>query len=262
MDREHVQMPMEQAIAVYGQRRDECVLVGFQSLDHDDRQAASDGLPGPLQHLQLHAFDIDLDQVEPRQIEGIDRERADLGQCGRTVVDRLADEFVAFGLFQFEAAEASGRQVIRGGNAHRPVGRRGRGEDGARVEAVVERDIAGQRVEDALLRLDRDHRAPTGHRPRPFQRVHADIGAAVDRDHPVAEMRSPCREQARCDTDLEWFVDGVDQQLVADPVSAFAGAVVVKSIENHRAVLGRGQHEADLPGRVGHHHGPFCRRAA
>ena len=63
-----------------------------------------------------------------------------------------------------------------------------RGVDGAGIEAVVDRDIAGQRTVDALLGLERQHDAPAGHVLRPFDGVHADIGAAIDRDDAVAMM--------------------------------------------------------------------------
>ena len=74
-----------------------------------------------------------------------------------------------------------------------------RGVDGAGVEAIVDREIAGERVIDALLRLDGDDHAPAGHVPRPFDGVHADIGAAIDGDDAVAITASAQvqeREQA------------------------------------------------------------------
>ena len=58
--------------------------------------------------------------------------------------------------------------------------------DRAGVEAIVDRQIAGERIVDALLRLDGDDDAPAGHVLGPFDAVHADIGAAIDGDDPGA----------------------------------------------------------------------------
>ena len=46
-------------------------------------------------------------------------------------------------------------------------------------------------AEHALLRFERQHLAPAGHELGPLDSEHPDVGAAVDCNHPVAEMLPP-----------------------------------------------------------------------
>ena len=56
------------------------------------------------------------------------------------------------------------------------------------LKAVMQREIAGECVEDAFLRLDRDDLTPAAHGAGEFNRMHADIGTAVERDYALAEI--------------------------------------------------------------------------
>src|ERR1700733_15719998 len=103
---------------------------------------------------------------------------AHIDLSGFGIIDLLPDEFGALTLPELEAAEAAGGEVVRIGNLHRAGGGAHRGVNGTGVEAIVDRQIAGKRIVDALLRLDGDDDAPAGHVPGPFDAMHADIGAA------------------------------------------------------------------------------------
>src|SRR5665213_931269 len=87
------------------------------------------------------------------------------------------------------------------------------------IEAIIYRDISRYRIVHTLLRLDRYHAAPTGHRSCPFDRVHADIGAAVDRHDAVAVMLTTQFEQFERQFNLWWIVGGRLKNLVADAIA-------------------------------------------
>ncbi len=123
------------------------------------------------------------------------------------------------------------------------------------VEAVVDRDVAGERVVDALLWLDGDDRAPAGHRCGPFDGVHPDIGAAVDGDDTVAMHLPPNFNQLEGELDVDGVDGGGFQQLVTDAdrrVGIRFADAIVEPVGDHRAVIGRGQHEGKLASDVAH----------
>lgn len=123
----------------------------------------------------------------------------------------------------------------------------------ARVEAVVDGDVAGEGVVDPLLRLDRDHLAPAVHAFRPFDRVHADIGAATERDDAVAEVLAPQAEQRQRHLDL----GGIERRGLED-LETDADAVVlvhhpvVEAVDDHAAVVRCSEDEGDLALGIGH----------
>ena len=74
------------------------------------------------------------------------------------------------------------------------------------LKQLLMRDVAGERVVDALLRFDRYDRAPAGHGDGPFDGVGADIGAAIDGDDALA-MQACRRPSDQVEGELD--VDGV-----------------------------------------------------
>ena len=175
------------------------------------------------------------------------------------IVDVLADELVGVRLPEFEAAETRRRQIVRNRDTQRAILRPDRGMDGMGVEAVVDRDVAGECVVDPLLRLDRDHGAPAGHAFCPFHGVYADVGAAIRRDDAVAEVLASQCEQPHGGGAFLWLVTGILQQEVAD-AEAGSGVdqAVVEPVHDQRAVVGRCQDEGDLARRIRHGHFAGC----
>ena len=115
-----------------------------------------------------------------------------------------------------------------------------------RVEAIVERDVAGQGIKDPLLRLDRDDRPPARHVARPFDRMDTDIGAAVDHPDAVAVMLAPLIEEKHRHIDLFRVERRVFEDLDADAIDVVgAGDMVVEAIEDQRAVARRSEDETD-----------------
>jgi hypothetical protein len=134
------------------------------------------------------------------------------------------------------------------------------------VEAVVERDVTGERVVDALLRFNRYDRAPAGHGDGPFDGVGADIGAAVDGDD-LAMRLPPPLDQVEGELDVDGVGGGGFQQQLTDAAPAagtrFAHATapcagirlvhaIVETVGDHRAVIGCGQHEGKLASDIAH----------
>jgi hypothetical protein len=114
------------------------------------------------------------------------------------------------------------------------------------VVAVGECDVPGQRVVDALLRFDREHVAPACHVLRPCDGEHADIRADIQRLHTVTEMLAPQVEQRRRKVDLVGLVTGVFEQLNADAEGRPGWRhLEVETVDDHCAVVGRSQNEAD-----------------
>ena len=123
------------------------------------------------------------------------------------------------------------------------------------VKAVVERDVTGERVVDALLRFDRYDRAPAGHGDGPFDGVGADIGAAVDGDDAVSMDLVPSFDQMQRELHFDGVVRAAFQHLVTDPGSRLGIRLVhaiVETVGDHRAVIGCGQHEGKLASDVAH----------
>jgi len=77
-----------------------------------------DGSSRAFQDLNLHAFDINLHQVQSRQGQGVDRQ----GRYGIhsifPIVDRLANFLVVFFRSQFQTAKRRWREIIRHRHAH------------------------------------------------------------------------------------------------------------------------------------------------
>ena len=144
-------------------------------------------------------------------------------------------------------------EIIRHRNFHRAGAIRYRGVNGAGVEAIVDRDIAGQRIVDALLGLDRQHGAPGGHVFRPLDGVDPDIGAAIDRHHAVAVALAAQIQRAEQQIDFVGIVVGVLQELEADAVACIAvDDHLIEPVHDEGAVIGRGGDEGELAGRFGH----------
>ncbi|CCE01876.1 conserved hypothetical protein [Bradyrhizobium sp. STM 3809] len=253
MDRHHVDAGIDGLVAASVEPLPQLVGIGLDLLDQHDRRAALDRRGGPFERLDLHALDVELDQVAARQVEIVQRQLAHLdGVVG--VVDGLADELGVRTLAQLQAAEARRRQVVRAGDVEHAALRRHRGMDGDRVEAVVDRDVAGESIIDPLLRLDRQHRSPAGHRLGPFDRVHADIGPAIDRHGAVAMVLAAHREHAHRELHLARIEGSRIQDLVADAIASVGiDHAVVEPVDDHRAVIAGGQNEGQLP--VGNLHG-------
>src|SRR6185312_14941905 len=190
--------------------------------------------------------DVDLDQVDAGQVERVERHLLHRRHLVVAIVDRLADELVVRTLLQFQAAEAARRLVIGAGNFHDARLGRYRAVNGDGVEAVVERDIAGERVIDALLGLDGDDLAPAGHGGRPFQRVYADISAAVDADDAVAVELAPQHQQFHGQFALDGVVRALIEDLEADAGADIVDHTVVETVDDHRAVVRRSEHEDEL----------------
>jgi autotransporter passenger strand-loop-strand repeat protein len=124
-------------------------------------------------------------QIDARQVERIEGDAYDL-VCRRVrVVERLSDGLGPLALLDFDTAKTCWTPVIKLWHLHGAGLVGGRGQDGASIEAVVDSDITGQGVVDALLRFDSNHRPPAGHCARPFQGEYADIGAAINRHDSV-----------------------------------------------------------------------------
>ena len=169
------------------------------------------------------------------------------------VIDLLADEFVVRALLQFQAAEAGRRKIVRIWNLQRAGLGRHRRVHGERIEAIVDGDVAGQRVINPLLRLDRDHRAPARHCGRPFDRVHADIGAAVDRDHAVTMVLAPQGQQFERNLDFAGIERGRVEDLKSHAIAAVGGDhAIIETIDNHRSMAGRGHDKGQLLPRDRH----------
>src|SRR5947208_2006164 len=101
-------------------------------------------------------------------------------------------------LLEFQTAEARRSQIIRAWNLEYPGLRADGGMDRPGIEAVIDRDVPGQGIENSFLRFDCQNRPPSCHCLGPLDRMDADIGAAIDRDDAVAKMLTPHPEQA-CD---------------------------------------------------------------
>jgi hypothetical protein len=109
---------------------------------------------------------------------------------------------------------------------------------GDRIEAVVDGNIAGERVVNPLLSLDGDDRSPAGHGNRPLDRMHADVGAAVDRHHAVAVMVTPYLQKLDDELDFSWVEGSVFQELIADAdFLARRGHMAVEAIDDHRPMV-------------------------
>ncbi len=156
-------------------------------------------------------------------------------------------------LFQLEAAKASSHGVIRDRHFHGARLPRNRGIEGTGIEAIVDRDIAGKRVEDTFLGLDRQHHAPAGHVLGPLDGVHPDIGAAVDGDDAIAVTAAAQIEHLQHQIDFDRIVEPVFEKLQADP-AAHIGLLhqLIEAIDDQGAVVGRGGDERELARQLRH----------
>jgi hypothetical protein len=83
--------------------------------------------------------------------------------------------------------------------------------------------------------------------------MHANIGAAIDGDDAGAVTAVPQVEQCQQQADVSRIVGGILEELKADAEGGIVRpAIFVKAIDDHRAVLGRGENERKLAGRIGH----------
>jgi hypothetical protein len=115
------------------------------------------------------------------------------------------------------------------------------------VETVVDRNITGQSIENALLRFDGKHGSPSRHRSRPLDRVDTYIGAAVDGYDAVAVMAATKVDQVERHFDLVEIKACGLKDLKADTIATLGiNHAVVKSVDDHRSVLGRSKYERQL----------------
>ena len=104
MDGQNVDAGLDDLIAVRVQRAAQLRGVDLDLLDQHDRAACRDRPARALDRLQFHPFDVELDEVDTRQAELVQRQFSDID--GVLIIDRLADELVAAPLAQLQAAEA------------------------------------------------------------------------------------------------------------------------------------------------------------
>jgi hypothetical protein len=127
------------------------------------------------------------------------------------------------------------------------------GKPRAGIQAVVQGDVAGQGVKQDLLGLEGDDIPPTRRVPRPLNGVHADVGAAVDGDHAVAEMPAAAVEQGQGEAHLFFVETRSVEDLEPDAVAAGGiGHLVIIAIDDHDAMVARGQDEGDRTWWKGH----------
>src|SRR5579872_1047798 len=93
MDGQDIDAGFSQHIAAIAEPAMELFRVGFDFFDKKNRAASLDGFVGSLERLQFHAFDVELDEINTRKVEFIDRHSTNFGRVFR-VVDRLTDELV------------------------------------------------------------------------------------------------------------------------------------------------------------------------
>src|SRR5271169_2635504 len=122
----------------------------------------------------------------------------------------------------------------------------------AGIEAIVDRDVAGERVIDALWSFERQHHAPAGHVLRPLDSVNAEIGAAVDGDDAVAVILAAQIEDAQHQADLVRVVRGLVEKLEAGAVGAPGSGMLVEPVQDHGAVIGRRGDESERALRLWH----------
>ncbi len=213
----------------------------------------ADAFGAARQRIQLHPLNVDFDQIETREMERIKADRLHVDHLAVGIVDRLADELCVFAFAQLETAETSGSEIIRRRHFHRARLARYGGVDSAGIEAIVDRDVTGECIVDALLGFEGQHHAPAGHVLGPLDGVDADIGAAVDRDNAVAVMLAAYIKQFEHQVDFGRIIRGCVQELKADAICVGrSGEMLVKSVQNERAVVGSRGDECDLARRLWH----------
>jgi hypothetical protein len=83
--------------------------------------------------------------------------------------------------------------------------------------------------------------------------VNTDIGAAIDSNHAVAMDAFACLDQLQRELDFHRIECSGFQQLVANTDAHIGTAhAIVQTIDNHRAVIGRGKHEGQLASDIAH----------
>jgi hypothetical protein len=125
--------------------------------------------------------------------------------------------------------------------------------DGAGIEAVVDRDVARERIINSLLGFDREDPAPSGHVLCPLDRVHTDICAAVDGDNAISVIVTTQIKQLEDHLDFARIMGAALQQLKSNPVrSVGSDYVIVKPIHNESTVVGCRGYESNFSRRVLH----------
>ena len=143
-------------------------------------------------------------------------------------------------------------QVIRLRYLHRARLARYRGVDDAGIEAIVDRDVAGQRIIDALLGLERQHDAPAGHMLGPLDGMDAEIGAAVDRDDAVAIIPGGADRACSQQSDLVRVVRGLVEELKSGAVGHVGpDDVLIEPVHDEGAVIRRRGDQGELAWRFG-----------
>ena len=152
------------------------------------------------QHFQFHSFDIKLHQIQTVDFKRIQIHRSHSGAGASLVGNVLSYEFIAGPLAQFQTAEARRQKVVRLRHGQFTAILTESGKSRARVQTVVQCDIAGQCVKYNFLGLIGGYLSPSPHVPRPLYGVHANVRAAVDCHHAITKMPATTVEQSQCKT--------------------------------------------------------------
>src|SRR4029077_373450 len=114
-----------------------------------------------------------------------------------------------------------------------------RSPDRPGIEAILQGQVSRQGVENPLLRLYGDDRAPFPHQLRPLDGMHADIGTTVQGNHTIPEMIPAALQYALQDIDVPRVIAAVFEDLSAYTVEiAVEDVVVVHPVHEHRPVIG------------------------
>lgn len=241
-DGKHIRFDrIERLVANASQIVANIVLAALDPFDQKRRLASKQGLARASQHIHFHAFDVDLQKIDAFELQGVDTDHRHRRACGGIVRDSLADELGVLARPDFQTAEARRREVIRLRNADLAHGLTQCSQPGPRIEAVVEREIAGQRVVDDLLRLETQHASPTVHVTRPFHGMHADIRAAVYGEYAVTEITTTQREKREHELHFLRIKAGLAEDLMPDAVGVVRYGVLhgveVVAIDDQRAMV-------------------------
>ena len=127
----------------------------------------------PLQDFDFHAFDIDLDRVAHRQIETVERRERYL--------------FTLICVAQRHAAEVGTGQWIYRGNQNLADLRTHRHLLGIHIDALIERKVGTERLENDSLRLKGMDLPRCANQPREINRMSADICTDLNHDRARAD---------------------------------------------------------------------------
>src|ERR1700722_8117908 len=114
MDGQNIDADFSQDIAAIAEPALELFGITLDLFDQENGAAALDRLVRPLERVQLHACDVELDKINAGKVELIESHFANFGGIFR-VVDRLADELVIGPLAKLQTAKARRDRVIRVG---------------------------------------------------------------------------------------------------------------------------------------------------